>query len=124
MDSNVSVSVRSLLLTGLVLAALVTAYLLGGAGGTGATARAADDETPAETHELTMTGTGDASAVPDQLSFALAVHLTRPDLADALDAANRDMSRVLGSLKDHGVGKGDVQTTGLSMEPVYDYPSY
>ncbi|WP_162260720.1 SIMPL domain-containing protein [Nocardioides sp. Root224] len=121
-----SVSVRSLLLVGLVLAALVIAYLLGGAGGGGSTAEAADEATPApaEKHELTMTGTGDASAVPDQLSFALAVNLTRPDLADALDAANRAMSRVLASLKVHGVEKGDVQTTGLSMDPVYDYPNY
>ena len=30
------------------------------------------------------------------------------------------MSRVLASLKEYGVDKGDVQTTGLSMDPVYD----
>lgn len=126
MDSNVSVSVRSLLVAGLALAALVIAYLLGGAAEGGTTARAADDETPApiEKRELTMTGTGEASAVPDQLSFALAVHLTRPELDDALAAANASMSRVLASLKEHGVQKGDVQTTGLSMEPVYDYRAY
>ena len=126
MNANVTVSVRSVLLAGLVLAALVIAYLLGGQSGGGSTAQAADDTAPppVEKHQLTMTGTGDAGAVPDQLSFALAVNLTRPDLADALDAANRAMSRVLASLKDHGVEKGDVQTTGLSMDPVYDYPNY
>ena len=34
------------------------------------------------------------------------------------------MARVLAALKEHGVDKGDVQTTGLSMDPVYDYPDY
>jgi uncharacterized protein YggE len=126
MNANVTVSVRSLLLTALVLLALVVAYLLGGNGGGAAPAAAADDEEPSATapRVLTMTGTGDAGAVPDQLSFSLAVNLTRPDLDDALDAANRSMARVLASLKEHGVGKGDVQTTGLSMDPVYDYPNY
>jgi len=124
MNANVTVSVRSLLLTALVLLALVVAYLLGGDGGAGAPAVAADDEKPAATaaRVLTMTGTGDASAVPDQLSFSLDVHLTRPDLDDALEAANGAMTRVLASLKEYGVAKGDVQTTGLSMDPVYEYP--
>jgi uncharacterized protein YggE len=125
MNSNVTVSVRSLLLTALVLVALAAAYLLGGSD-SGAPAVAADDEEPAPSapRVLTMTGAGDASAVPDQLSFSLEVHLTRGDLDAALDAANRSMGRVLGALKEHGVGKHDVQTTGLSMEPVYDYPNY
>lgn len=126
MNTNVTVSVRSLLLTGLVLLALVVAYLLGSAGGGDTTAQAADDPASVspEKRVLTMTGKGDASAVPDQLSFSLEVHLTRPELDVALDAANRSMSRVLSSLKEHGVDKGDVQTTGLSMDPVYDYPNY
>jgi uncharacterized protein YggE len=126
MNSKVSLSVRSLLVAGLVLLALVVAYLLGGDGGRAAPAAAADDEEPAAASPrvLTMTGTGDASAVPDQLSFSLEVHLTRPELDAALGAANRSMARVLGSLKDHGVDKGDVQTIGLSMDPVYDYPDH
>ena len=129
MNSNVTLSVRSLLVTGLVLLALVVAYLLGSSGG-GSTAEAApsdDDASASDTttpRELTMTGTGDASAVPDQLSFSLEVHLSRPELDDALAAASRSMSRVLSSLEEHGVDKGDVQTTGLSMDPVYDYPNY
>ena len=50
--------------------------------------------------------------MPDQLSFALGVNLTRPDLDTALDAANRSMARVLATLKEYDVEKGDVQTTG------------
>nr|WP_246416640.1 SIMPL domain-containing protein [Nocardioides luti] len=71
-----------------------------------------------------MVGKGEASAVPDELSFALAVGATRDDLETALADASRTMDRVLGSLTAYGVAKADVQTTGLSMYPVYDYHSY
>jgi uncharacterized protein YggE len=127
MNGNVTISVRSILLAALVLLALVVAYLLGGTGRGGTPAQAADDSgtaPPAERRVLTMRGTGEATAVPDQLSFALGVNLTRPDLDDALDAANQSMARVLASLKEYDVAKSDVQTTGLSMSPVYDYHQY
>jgi len=123
---TVTVSLRSILVAALVLLALLVAYLLGGSGG-GSPAQAADDETtttPAERRVLTMSGTGEATAVPDQLSFALGVNITRPDLDDALDAANQSMARVLASLEEYDVTKGDVQTTGLSMSPVYQYHQY
>lgn len=126
MNGNVTVSVRSILVTALVALALVVAYLLGGGSGGGAPAHASEEQPePAGTpRELTMTGTGEAVAVPDQLSFDLAVTLTRPDLDEALDAASGVMDRVLGALADQGVARGDVQTTGLSMSPVYDYHPY
>lgn len=122
--SSVTVSIRTLLIALLVAVALVAAYLLGGSDDP--PAHAADDGAAGSTageqaRLLTMTGKGEASAVPDQLSFTLAVNVTRPDLADALDAANASMARVLGALAEQGVAKGDVQTTGLSMDPVYDY---
>ena len=122
---NVTVSVRSILIAALVLLALLVAYLLGGSGG-GTPAQAADEgpPPPAQRRVLTMSGTGEATAVPDQLSFALGVNLTRPDLDAALDAANRSMARVLASLKKYDVAKSDVQTTGLSMSPVYEYHQY
>lgn len=121
--SSVTVSVRTLLVALLVAVALVAAYLLGGADDP--PAHAADQATSdgAQPRQLTMTGKGEASAVPDQLSFALAVEVTRPDLDEAFASASASMSRVLAELGDHGVGKGDVQTTGLSMHPVYDYHS-
>ncbi|MBZ5741283.1 SIMPL domain-containing protein [Nocardioides mangrovi] len=119
-------SVRSLLLTGLVVLALAVAYLLGGSAGSGTPAQAADDTGPTQPEHrvLTMTGTGDATAVPDQLSFGLTVSLTRPDLDTALADANAATERVLRALAGHGVDRRDVQTTGLSMHAVYDYPPY
>ena len=127
MNSNVTVSVRGLLVAALVAMALVVAYLLGGSDGATPAAQAADEQSdaPAEPRRLlTMNGTGEAGAVPDQLSFALAVNVTRPDLDEALEAANTTMSRVLGALGEYDVAKSDVQTTGLSMDPVYQYHDY
>src|SRR6478609_11091712 len=126
MDAKMTVSVRSILVTVVGVLALLVAYLLGGAGGGGTPAQAVDEEQPAveRARTLTMTGTGDASAVPDQLSFDLGVTVVRPDLSAALDAASATMDRVLATLADHGVAKGDVQTTGLSMNPVYQYHQY
>ncbi len=126
MNGNVTLSLRSILVAALVLLGLVVAYLLGGSGSPGAPAVAAEETAPAgdAPRVITMTGTGSASAVPDQLSFALSVSLTRPDLDTALDDANTTMSRVLRTLEKEGVAKSDVETTGLSMNPVYDYPEY
>lgn len=131
MKRNVTVSVRSLVTgvaaTGVLALALVTAYLLGSAGGGGSPARAAAPQEstagtmPART--LTMVGRGTAVAVPDQLSFALSVGVTRTELETALADASRTMARVLAALTPYGVQRGDVQTTGLSMFPVYDYHS-
>src|SRR3954452_10964280 len=125
MDRSITLRTRTLLLALLVAVALVAAYLLGGNGA--AVPAAADDKAAGsadQPRELTMTGTGEASAVPDQLSFAVHVHVTRPDLDDALAAANAAMARVQAAVVEHGVAKGDLQTTGLSMDPVYDYSAY
>jgi uncharacterized protein len=107
--------------SGLVLMGLVVAYLLGNAGSTTAEA-AEDDGTTPPARTLTMSGVGDATAVPDQVTFDLSVRLLRPTLEEALDAANGEMAKVLKALEGAGVQKKDVQTTGLEMNPDYIYP--
>jgi uncharacterized protein YggE len=128
MDGKVTVSVRSILLAGLVLLGLVTAYLLGGRGDVVAPAAASTENDraagAAPQRQVRMTATGEATAVPDEMSFALSVTAKRDDLDDALAAASATMRRVLGDLGEHGVEKSDVQTTGLQMYPEYDYPAY
>jgi uncharacterized protein len=126
MRGEVTVSVRSVLLAGLVGTALVTAYLLGGLGeGVPAPASAASEDQPEGQQRLvTMVGTGEASAVPDQVSFTLTATARRPDLDDAMTASSGTMRRVLAELAAHGVERADVQTTGLSMHPEYEYHAY
>lgn len=124
MDRKLTVDVKSMLIAGLVLLGLLVAYLVGSADdGPGTRAVAAEDtDEPART--VVMTGTGRASVVPDQLSFSVSVHITRADVSDAMEESNQTMARVLASLKDYGVTKKEMQTTGLTIDPVYRYYNY
>jgi uncharacterized protein YggE len=124
MDKSISVSIRGLLTTGLVLLALAVAYLLGADRGNAAEEPApvaASTEAPAPNRTLTMVGVGTATAVPDKIAFDVSVGLTRDDLDTALDETSTLMKAVLEALTDQGVDKADVRTTGLGMNPVYDY---
>ncbi|MET1060908.1 MAG: SIMPL domain-containing protein [Nocardioides sp.] len=131
MERDVTVSVRSVVLAGVVLLALVAGWVLGGSGAR-TPARAAGDEAPAaapvaasaDRRTVEMTGVGSVSAVPDEVGFGVSVGMTRTDLSTALDDASATMARVLARLADFGVAKDRVQTTGLAMNPVYDYPRY
>ena len=127
MRGEVTVSVRSILLVAVVGLGLVAAYVLGGrSDGVLASATAATEEPSAAAGDRTvrMIGTGEASAVPDQVSFTLTASARRVDLDDAMTASSATMRRVLTELGKHGVERADVQTTGLSMHPVYDYHAY
>ncbi|MGH3334862.1 MAG: SIMPL domain-containing protein [Nocardioides sp.] len=126
MRGDVTVSVRSILLAGLVGLGLVTAYLLGRQGDAVSTpaSAATQDQDTRQDRRMAMVGTGEASAVPDQISFTLTATARRLDLDDAMTASSATMRRVLAELEDHGVEKADVQTTGLSMHPEYEYHAY
>ena len=138
MPTSVTVSTRTLLAAVLVLLVVlvtVAAYLLGGARSSEAAvqpapAAARTAPSPRELARgqvpgtLTMTGQGEAVGVPDQLSFRVAVTRKEPTVPAAMDAASGTMARVLASLEQVGVERKDVQSTGLSVDPVYDYVSY
>lgn len=117
---SVSVSVKGVLLAGAAILALLGAYLWGGAGsGPGTPAHAAQGAEGERT--ITMVGSGTVSAVPDEVSFTVAVGVTRDDLSAALAEGNETMATVLKALTAHGVTKEHTQTTGLGMHPVLDY---
>ena len=118
MGARITVGVRSLVLAAATAAAVLVAYVAGnGSGGATAAPAASDRRT------IVMTGTGEATAVPDQLTFRFTVDRKADDVSVALAAANASMRRVLAALEAEGVAKKDVQTTGLSVRPDYDYGS-
>jgi uncharacterized protein YggE len=129
MDTSISVSIRGLLTTGMVLLALLVAlavaYLLGAERGDAAPpaapTAATGDPAAGPNRTLTMVGTGTATAVPDKIAFDVSVGLTRDDLDSALDETSTIMKSVLAVLEEQGVDRADVRTTGLGMNPVYDY---
>jgi uncharacterized protein YggE len=125
MSSSVTVSVRSLLISGVAVLALLAAYLLGAGGASEALAATTPPATPGDPsgalRTLTMTGRGQVTAVPDQLTFRLAVTSTRADVRTALDASSGTLDRVLAALEREGVARKDTRSTGLSIDPVYRY---
>jgi uncharacterized protein YggE len=105
---------------------VVAAYSLGSgreaSASTLAPAAAGDDA--ARTYgTITMTGTGEATGVPDQLAFTLAITRKADDVATAMDLTSATMKRALDALANQGVLRKDTKSTGLSIDPEYDYPS-
>lgn len=123
MGAVLTVRIRSILTAAVVLAALLAAYLVGAAGRSAPPAHAAETAPgdPGAVRSIVMVGAGEVTAVPDQLSFGLSVQTKSPDVASALDDANATMRRIQSVLRGHGVARRDVQTSGLSIRPVYDY---
>ena len=122
MNRSVTLSAKGVLVAVVAVLALLVAYLLGN-GGSSAQAAPQPGATTGQARTLVMTGTGRTVGVPDELSFSLSVELVRPDLQTALADANATMARELATLDRLGVRRSDVQTTGLSMNAVYDYHS-
>lgn len=127
MRSTVTMSTRSLFVSGLVLLALVVAHFVGSAqpdssrAFAGAAQTQSAEDTTTEHPTIMMTGEGEATGVPDQLAFDVTISVTRPDVTTALDEANQTARRVLEALEGQGIGHADVKTTGLAIRPVYHY---
>ena len=121
MEKTVTVSVRHLVTTALVTVAVLAAYVVGTAQGGASAASAAEGDAAAATPSIVMTGTGEATAVPDQLSFELEVATRASDVSSALQSADNAVRRVVKAVRDHDIAFKDVQTAGLSIRPVYDY---
>jgi uncharacterized protein len=125
MSTTVTVSLRSLVVTVAVMTSLAAAYTVGSAraGSTdqrpvGAVAPVAGAE---QDDGIVVRGSGAATGVPDRLRFSFSSQATDADVSAAVAQAGAAARRVLSALQAHGVARRDVQTTGLSLQPVYDY---
>lgn len=83
--------------------------------GTGVMALA-DEDAP----RLSVVGTGEVQVAPDMATVTLGVEMQEMTAEDASDAASRRMKEILIVLARAGVAPEDVQTTGLSLDPVYE----
>jgi uncharacterized protein YggE len=70
-----------------------------------------------------VAGKANVSGTPDTLRLDLSVVATAPSVSEALASANRSASAVQKSLLSNGVQKKDLRTSGLDIQPNYDYPS-
>jgi uncharacterized protein YggE len=123
MPSTVTVSLRSVALAVAMAVAVLGAHMVGGAQSGTSIAAAADDTATGAPATIVMNGTGEATGVPDQLTFELAVSRTAGDVSAALHASSSTTRHVFQAVQQSGVARRDIQTTGLSVKPVYSYPN-
>ena len=72
-------------------------------------------------HTISVTGTGRVVISPDVADLRVGVSATKPTVKAAREAAAESMTRVVAALKKLGIADADIQTTTLSLQPIYDY---
>jgi uncharacterized protein YggE len=72
---------------------------------------------------ITVTGTGNVSGVPNELSLSMGVQTSAGSVATALRQANAAARSVTAVLRRSGVAAPDIQTSGLSIYPNYSNSS-
>jgi hypothetical protein len=85
-------------------------------------AQAVDPATAPE-HTISVSGVGRVTTTPDVADVRVGVQITRDRVRDAQAAAATAMQAVIAALKKAGIADKDIQTTSLSLQPVYDYSS-
>ncbi len=79
------------------------------------------DSSTAPEHTISVTGTGRVVISPDIADLRVGVSATKPTVKAARAAAAESMTSVVAALKKLGIADADIQTTTLSLQPVYDY---
>jgi len=87
-------------------------------------AYAADPTTPAANeHVISVTGTGKVTVKPDVADVSLGVDVTRDTAKAARDDAATAMTSIISELHTLGIDDSNIQTSTISLNPVYDYNS-
>lgn len=68
---------------------------------------------------LTLSAQGESTRAPDLAVFNAGVASTGKTASEALRANSADMSRVIAALKKAGIAARDIQTSTISLNPVY-----
>ena len=71
---------------------------------------------------ISVTGDGESAVAPDMAILNLAVVKQAKTAREALDENNKAMNDVLTALKGGGIAERDLQTSGFSIQPQYNYP--
>ena len=70
---------------------------------------------------ISVNGEGQMAVTPDMATVSLGVTANGDTAKSALDANNAALTAVIEKLKAAGIADKDIQTSGLSLGPVYDY---
>lgn len=108
----------TLVVTALVVLGLT--YFLGTNSAT-AVAQTAAQPDPGQTERtLTVSGRGQVEAPPDMATVNLGVETEAETAVEALTQNSEQMQQVISATLDAGVAEADIQTQGLSLNPVYN----
>ncbi len=99
-----------------VCAALLAAPAMAAPGGHGSHGQCAPGM-------LSVSGHGESRVAPDQVMISLGVTTQAPTAAEAMRTNSERQQSVLDTLKQAGVDEGDIQTSGLSLNPMMNYPA-
>jgi uncharacterized protein len=69
-----------------------------------------------------VTGEGDVTAAPDFARITLGVTTTAPNAGDAVAANAKAASALVALIKAEGVAPADIQTSNLSISPMFSQP--
>ncbi|MFA6432763.1 MAG: SIMPL domain-containing protein [Candidatus Paceibacterota bacterium] len=72
-------------------------------------------------NSISVTGSGDAVAVPDVATFSFTISETAKTVADAQTAATTKINATLKAVRDAGVADKDIQTQSYNINPHYEY---
>ncbi len=72
---------------------------------------------------ISVTGEGRIDAQPDMATVSIGATNEAATAAEALDANSAAVAAVIARLKEAGIEDRDIQTSGLSLGPRYDYSS-
>ena len=86
------------------------------------TTLAADPVVPE--HTISVTGMGRVTLTPDVADLRLGVNVTAPTATQARSDAAAAMTKVVAAIKEGGVADKDIQTSTLSLQPMYDYSQH
>ncbi len=100
-----------------LVGALAGVLLLAGCAAGQATPAAAADQEPTG---ITVVGEGKAIATPDVAYISLGVETTGSTAKAAMDDNSRRMTEVIQQLKGLGIAERDIQTSGISLQPIYE----
>lgn len=78
---------------------------------------------PANHSVLSVTGEGRSAREPDLAVFSAGVTTQGKTAAEALGANSQSMERVIAALKRAGIADRDIQTSNLSISPIYRDPN-
>lgn len=100
---------------------LAVALALAVLGGPAAGAALAQDDVDQPARTISVTGSGRVESAPDLADIQLGVTIQEESASAASGAAAETMTTVIDALLAAGIAEADIQTTQLSLNPVYDW---